>query len=1324
MNSKKRLIPIVIVGALVLSLIAAFTAFSADDVSFVVATDVDGSNNGTLIDDTPDALDYGRLNGEFGIYIEDEDANTPVRRVLVPSDGARLSGTAYAFAKYSADGTAPSNTTPNQDATATVNVTAHSADVMVRDGELSVNDYVMIGEYTARKVTAVANPTNPTSSPVEADDETRAAGTTADPVVWALTVPITQAHFDDNPTDTLTGENAVPTFKLDTVDFVDRNSSVGDGWHLQIKSSDILPVGLVLDANDENGTVLASDVNNDALTGATGYVVDVNDIVPTGTPADTNLRITADTDANFAAVTADKKITITITQFLDSNNEGNNENVLNDDETSYVKTLVVHLLSPEMVAVTLDRPFAEDGATANNTNQPIYKLGTGVTGYSGWDAGYAMYAMGESVASGQASVALDYPIADSGIGSLSGDHAKLRSGSRSGRVKSDDLILATADDSFTIGTVTNADTVAITGLNEAAHLLYWSIEPNETTATISSQAYPDGQKVALRETQHNSGFFALRVKAIQSGKTVMPDVEKTIPEYPVNRRDVITVDSSGTSGTLTIETSAPRFTGLAPAHASTGSEDRPTITAQVTDGDAGLDRKSINIFFLIEESGQNAKGVVVNPHQDGDTDEISGGWEITGRLAGDDAPTSDATLKWWIVATDKAGNVGYTDQKQTNDDGTSNDCMEMSADAGSTDAARTSFMQKLEKDQGCQPYTVKVDNTNPKFLRAETGRHWNSALITGGSKDKTEYRVSKADKSSVMVVFDESLDASTVSANDFEVNGATPADATVRNVTVRDDDFEMIKDLDEDGNEQLVDHDDNNATDEIVKMKPDPETGTGNHEILGDNVQNTDSSVGYVFLTLSADLKPNAEPKVQLVGTVSDLAGNEQDTGVDNAATDRIAPTLTVTIDEGSRPATQARVNLTITADENIGAPTITITEVSAVDDKVFIDDNDVDNGNSTHKFVSSTEYTAVVNVGNTEDGLYTIHVEATDATGGNLGMAGDKSGSIDASSDTKAILLEHDESIGNPDVNPDEPGIQDKFTTDDANAYIRIDFSAEADEYDDNKYDINDPNTATAADDTAGDDVDTHHGVTIVSASLNGADITDALQANSAGNVFLYKSPDALAIGDHDLEVVAEDAAGNRHPAARKATITVTERKPFDLPLNPGWNLVSIPGEPADSDINAVIPADRTDITSVLSFDPTVPGMWLSATRGADGMFAGTLKNVISTRAYWVETNSFTPLKVSIPKQSAGQARILPTIEVAKGWNMIPVLDVDGNFKLDDDSDDSDKTIPASEYYSGITDYRSYTFNTITNGWELKDEVRIGVGYWLYAPKAGVIVP
>ena len=131
--------------------------------------------------------------------------------------------------------------------------------------------------------------------------------------------------------------------------------------------------------------------------------------------------------------------------------------------------------------------------------------------------------------------------------------------------------------------------------------------------------------------------------------------------------------------------------------------------------------------------------------------------------------------------------------------------------------------------------------------------------------------------------------------------------------------------------------------------------------------------------------------------------------------------------------------------------------------------------------------------------------------------------------------------------------------------------------------------------------------------------------------------------------------------------------------------------------------------------------GVWLSAVRGADGLFAGTLKNVTSARGYWMRTDSFKSLSVDIPKPSPGDRRVLPTIELSAGWNLVPILDTDGDFLLDDD----DK-LPVATYFSGLddADLRVYTFNTIANRWVGADDVQLGKGYWAYVSKAGVIVP
>ena len=854
---------------------------------------------------------------------------------------------------------------------------------------------------------------------------------------------------------------------------------------------------------------------------------------------------------------------------------------------------------------------------------------------------------------------------------------------------------------------------------DKVYLAAWFEERNDTGAAVAvrSQAYQTDTTLVLRETLPDSGKFALKVGAVGYGtdsadqtQFSMPvtDAEDGVPKLPVNPRDVVAMSTADSIATISVESSAPTFTGFSPSHNSYGRDDRPRVSAQVADTESGLASKNIHVLFLIEEEGQADRGLVYTPSDSGDVDEISGGFRVSNRLSGADSPIKDATISWWLMATDNVGNVGFSD-RMTIADGASDICAETSADIGDTPAARTRFIAALEGN-GCDPYVVHVDRTAPKLLRAETGRYWDSALPTNRSADKTEYRVSEADKSSVLVVFDSHLDASSVSVEDFEVNGSTPADTSVYNVKVRDDVFTMIPD-----------------PDDATMMIEDEASGDGNSAIAGDSVQDVGEDRGYVFLRLRSDLAPNATPEVELVGEVLDLAGNERDAGKDDAALDRIAPTLTVTADQGDRPVTNDMINLTIISDENIGAPSVTFRKVMSktVAGKTTQTLGRANEGYVVVKFISATEYRATI-AGGGDEGLYTVVVEATDAAGGNVGRAGDATkpsddnpAPIQVGDATDAILFERDDSVPNPDVDPTVDGAQDKFRTEDPNTLIHIDFSAEANEYDDQKG--TDPDDEATFNKRVGDDLDTHGGVTILSATLDGVDILDSLQANEASNVFVYKAS-GLAIGDHKLEVAAQDAAGNRHSTPRNATITIEERKPFSLKLKPGWNLVSIPGEPADPDINAVIPMDRADIAAALAYEPSAPGRWLRATRGSDGMFEGSLKNIVSTRAYWIETSSFVSLKVNIPKPPTGQARIKPTIPIVKGWNIVPILDVDGDFEL---------SFPEGKnYFSGLTAsgvaIEIDTFNTITSRWEsvAPEDVEIGKGYWVHSSGAGVIVP
>ena len=248
------------------------------------------------------------------------------------------------------------------------------------------------------------------------------------------------------------------------------------------------------------------------------------------------------------------------------------------------------------------------------------------------------------------------------------------------------------------------------------------------------------------------------------------------------------------------------------------------------------------------------------------------------------------------------------------------------------------------------------------------------------------------------------------------------------------------------------------------------------------------------------ELEPDARPRVELVGGVSDMAGNREGAGRSSDADDRTAPTLTVTVTEGDRPVTSDVVNLTITSSESIFSPSVSYRRVMSSNNGQTLGPERTDVLVAAR---SASEYTATIEP--PDDGLYTVYVSTRDSSSGNAGTIGDNTAPVDVDGETSAILFERDTSIPAPDVDPTVAGVQDEFSTDDPNAFITIDFSGEASEY----YQ------------------DTHGTVTILSATLGDVDITNDLQPNRAGNVFLY-SASGLAPGDHALSITARDEAGN----------------------------------------------------------------------------------------------------------------------------------------------------------------------------------------------------
>ncbi|MCH7739824.1 MAG: hypothetical protein IIC93_06725, partial [Chloroflexi bacterium] len=289
--------------------------------------------------------------------------------------------------------------------------------------------------------------------------------------------------------------------------------------------------------------------------------------------------------------------------------------------------------------------------------------------------------------------------------------------------------------------------------------------------------------------------------------------------------------------------------------------------------------------------------------------------------------------------------------------------------------------------------------------------------------------------------------------------------------------------------------------------------------------------------------------------------------------------------------------------------------------------------------------------------------------------------------------------------VDTTEPGLALDFTPDDsddgespisnASPFIRVAFTESV--------------TLTAA--------------TFASGDGDEVDILAALNASTADNELFVLSPGSypggastLALGEHTIKVSSVDAAGNESEDD-SASFTIEERDDFSLPLIAGWNLVSLPGAPADPSINAVITVD--DVGTVITFDPTVAGNFLTAVRDSvTGRLSGSLSTIDAQHGYWINTTSFNPIEVFIPPLPA--ATLPPTVPVFEGWNLISVVDTTGLI------DAGFGVTGVDAYLAGVDFSKVYRYIALTSTFTAisGNTVEVGEGLWVFVTADGTITP
>ena len=595
---------------------------------------------------------------------------------------------------------------------------------------------------------------------------------------------------------------------------------------------------------------------------------------------------------------------------------------------------------------------------------------------------------------------------------------------------------------------------------------------------------------------------------------------------------------------------------------------------------------------------------------------------------------------------------------------------------------------------------LTIDQTLPTANSAQTGVGWD---VDSASR-KTGVR------NGIELVMSEPIDASTVEASDFTIDGVQANTAFVGSVA---------------------------------------------------------SERNKIYLTTTTDLDPDAKPLVAVTGTISDLATNDLNTTLAAAtqtATDGIDPTPTTSLDAALLVTDQA-IGLTVVTDEKLAVNGLK----ASIQGPANSSANGILNTTSPSPLNNTGSRTITFTAGT---GMYGVAIQVTDLGNNitnNLKAVTGEAGTISTSTNTSKIkvangpiadvdfsgggFLTRDDiatlTVGGVDmisgenitgVNASEREITINLGT--ADGLANTDAVVVSYSYVNSATFEVDQTAPTVTFDPADDtdvaktapfirvifDDDEYPGDSFTSVTLTAASLTmpdgstmDVLAnfvVEADGVNYIWAAQD-LALGAYTLTVSGEDVAGNDVTDAA-ATFDIIERSAYSIALRPGWNLISLPGVPDSMAIADVVTNDKID--TVLTFDPNTPGKWLTAVRDGDG-FVGNLTTVGARLGYWVHTTTFDPLAVDIPALTAGRPILPPAHVISEGWNLVAVSVLDQTTTV----------IDADRYFGSINWIRAITFDTeadafmsITPDGILTDdtEVSVGKGYFVYAGADGTLVP
>ena len=173
---------------------------------------------------------------------------------------------------------------------------------------------------------------------------------------------------------------------------------------------------------------------------------------------------------------------------------------------------------------------------------------------------------------------------------------------------------------------------------------------------------------------------------------------------------------------------------------------------------------------------------------------------------------------------------------------------------------------------------------------------------------------------------------------------------------------------------------------------------------------------------------------------------------------------------------------------------------------------------------------------------------------------------------------------------------------------------------------------------------------------------------------------------------------------------------RPYTVQLAQGWNLISFPGTPVQSDLGRVFPLG-CGVSVVLAYRN---GDWETAVQEENGLWRGNLNAVQAGYGYWVHASQHTTFAVG-PLASPLSASLTGVANLAQGWNLVGVLDSVDVLDVElRPLNDATNTYSLDMYLEGIPWRVAYGYSAVPAGWFKAtpgddSPVWTGFGYWVW---------